>query len=168
MRIHYTIALTSLVGMPALAADLALTVEIPRIDVAEYHRPYVAIWVEKADQSVPATLAVWYAVKNREGTKWLKDMRQWWRRAGRSMEVPVDGVTSATRPVGEQKLAFSDTSAPLGKLPAGEYKLGVEAAREAGGHEVVYVPFTWPPAKATQVKGAGSTELGAITIDLKP
>jgi hypothetical protein len=165
MRIYYTVALTSLVGMPALAADLNISVEIPRLDVAEYHRPYVAVWVEKADNSVPATLAVWYSLKNREGTKWLKDMRQWWRRAGRSMDVPVDGVTGATKPAGEAKL---DASAAVGKLPPGDYRLGFEAAREGGGHEVVYVPFQWPPAQAQQLKAKGESELGALTVDLKP
>ena len=37
------------VGAPAMAADLAVTVEIPRLSVAEYHKPYVAIWVEAPD-----------------------------------------------------------------------------------------------------------------------
>ncbi|WP_233244732.1 DUF2271 domain-containing protein, partial [Caulobacter sp. HMWF009] len=45
---------------PALAADLNVTVEIPRLSVAEYHRPYVSIWIETADASAAGTLAVWY------------------------------------------------------------------------------------------------------------
>ena len=63
----------------ANAADLGLSIEVPRLDVAEYHRPYVAIWIENPDQSVAADLAVWYDVakKNNEGAEWLKDMRQW-------------------------------------------------------------------------------------------
>ena len=40
------------------AAELALDVEIPRLDVAEYHRPYVAVWIEREDASVAANLAV--------------------------------------------------------------------------------------------------------------
>ena len=66
--------------VPALAhaADMNLTVEIPALKVAEYHRPYVAVWVDREDHSVATNLAVWYDTKkaNGEGTKWLKDMRQ--------------------------------------------------------------------------------------------
>ena len=59
---------------PGLAAGLNVGVEVPRLDVAEYHRPYVAVWIERADASVAATLSVWYDVKmrNAEGTKWLR------------------------------------------------------------------------------------------------
>ncbi len=40
--------------------------EVPPKAVSEYHRPYVAIWLERADQSVPGTLAVWYEVKHKD------------------------------------------------------------------------------------------------------
>ncbi len=104
-------------GTPALAASLTVGVEIPRLQVAEYHRPYVAVWIERADNSVASTLAVWYdlKLKNAEGTKWLKDMRQWWRRTGRELDLPIDGVTSPTRPVGKHTLEFTEGKAPPGR-----------------------------------------------------
>ena len=55
-----TIALSGLLALPAYAAELNLSVEIPQLNVAEYHRPYVAIWLEGADQKVAADLSVWY------------------------------------------------------------------------------------------------------------
>lgn len=102
-KLLLSVLLAGLVARTAYAADLGLSVEIPRLDVAEYHRPYVAIWIEQADQSVAGDLAVWYDVakKNNEGTEWLKDMRQWWRRSGRNQQFPVDGVSGATRPAGK-------------------------------------------------------------------
>ena len=100
--------------------------------------------------------------------KWLKDMRQWWRRGGNALTVPVDGVTGATHAPGEQVLEFSNGKAPLGTLPAGNYKLVVEAAREVGGRELLSVPFTWPPKKAESLSAKGSSELGAVTVLLKP
>tara|TARA_R110002111_G_scaffold176810_1_gene242464 strand:- start:153223 stop:153537 length:315 start_codon:yes stop_codon:yes gene_type:complete len=59
----------ALLSAPLLAADMDVTVEIPRLQVAEYHRPYVAIWLEKPDQSHAADLAVWYdlKLKDKEG-----------------------------------------------------------------------------------------------------
>ena len=104
----YTAAFTGLMAGPALAADLELSLEIPRLTVAEYHRPYVAVWIENQDKTAVKTLAVWYDVKlkNQEGQKWLKDMRQWWRRAGRDMSLPADGVSAATRAPGKHQVVF--------------------------------------------------------------
>ncbi len=165
-----TAASTFALSAPALAAGMSVGVEIPRLQVAEYHRPYVAVWIERADNSVASTLSVWYdlKLKNAEGTKWLKDMRQWWRRTGRELELPIDGVSSPTRPVGQHQLEFTEGKAPLNTLAPGEYKLVVEAAREVGGRELVSIPFSWPATQATDLKAQGKTELGAITLQLKP
>ncbi|PWK92121.1 DUF2271 domain-containing protein [Fulvimonas soli] len=160
-----------LLAAPVAAADLDVTVQIPRLDVAEYHRPYLAAWIEREDHSVAAQLAVWYAQKESKegaGTKWLPELRQWWRRGGRELQMPVDGVSGATRPVGEQKLAFEQGKAPLGQLAPGKYTLVVEAAREVGGREVVRVPFQWPAAAPQHLGAKGGSELGEVKLDLAP
>ena len=46
MRITATIALCGLIALPVQVAVLNVEVNFPRLNVAEYHRPYVAIWVE--------------------------------------------------------------------------------------------------------------------------
>ena len=68
---HCSVALSAVVGLPAIAADMSVTVNVPQLQVAEYHKPYVAVWLEKADGSVAANLSVWYDAKmrNAEGTK---------------------------------------------------------------------------------------------------
>jgi hypothetical protein len=170
MLIRYVTALSAAgLAWPALAADMALKVEIPRLAVAEYHRPYVAIWIEKPDQSFAGNLAVWYDIKmrNNEGTKWLKDMRAWWRKSGRELTMPVDGISGATRAPGEHTVQFADATA-LGKLAPGEYQLVLEAAREVGGREQVKVPFVWPPKAATTTQARGEHELGAVSVTVKP
>ena len=117
-----------------------------------------------------ANLAVWYDVKlkNAEGTKWLKDMRQWWRRTGRELSFPVDGVTQPTKPVGTHALSFTEGKNPLPKLAAGQYKLMVEAAREVGGRELVSIPFEWPAKQASSLSATGKTELGVIKLNVTP
>lgn len=170
MRRLLTVTLTGMATVPAVAAEMNVKVEIPRLTVAEYHRPYVSMWVERADQTPVSTLAVWYDGKNKEdgGTKWLKDMRQWWRKTGRDMQMPADGISGATRAPGEHALTFTDGKTPLGKLPAGSYQLVVEAAREVGGRELVRVPFTWPPQAAQKANAKGEHELAGVSVDLKP
>jgi hypothetical protein len=151
----------------APAADLSVNVEIPSIPVAEYHRPYVAIWVENPDQSIAANLAVWYNLRG-DHTKWLPDLRQWWRRGGRDLKVPADGLTGATRPVGQHILKFDAAAEPLAKLAPGKYALVVEAVREVGGREAVRIPFEWPIKGTKRGSAQGSKELGAVALTLNP
>jgi hypothetical protein len=160
--------LTGLVATPALAGDLTIGVEIPRMTVAEYHRPYVAIWIEKPDETAVKTLAVWYDVKNPkgEGANWLKDVRQWWRRAGRSMTMPANGVSGPTKAPGKQQIIIKGSD--LAALAPGQYNLVVEAAREVGGREIVRIPFTWSARGAARGTVSGKSELGTITLSLKP
>ena len=119
MKLQHTLALTlPMLSSWAVAADLTVKFDLPQLDVAAYHRPYVAAWIERADQGVAGTLAVWYDVKTKnnpegEGTKWLKDLRQWWRRIGRELTMPVDGVSSATRPAGKHQINATESDAQL-------------------------------------------------------
>jgi hypothetical protein len=161
------IALLVLGTGAAAAADLSLSVEIPQLPVAEYHRPYVAIWIEGADQAIAANLAVWYQVRG-DHTKWLPDLRQWWRRGGRDLKVPVDGLTGATRPVGQHLLKFDAAQAPLTGLKPGQYTVVVEAVREVGGREAVRIPFEWPIKAAKRESASGSKELGVVALSLNP
>ena len=139
--------------------------------MAEYHRPYVAVWIEDAGQKAAANLSVWYQQgSNSEGhgTKWLPDLRQWWRKSGRNLQVPVDGVTGPTRPVGKHALSFNGNQPQLRDLPAGQYTLVVEAVREVGGRELLKIPFTWPAKAAQNGSAQGSSELGAVRLSIKP
>jgi hypothetical protein len=163
-------ALSTALGTPGMAAELSVKLEIPQLKAAEYHRPYIAVWLERADQSFAANLAVWYDVKmqNNKGHEWLKDMRQWWRKSGRELQLPVDGLSSATRAPGEHELAFTTSKAPLKDLPAGDYRLVVEAAREVGGRELIAIPFQWPAKAAQNQTATGSHELGRLAVSIKP
>ena len=176
MKISYSLAMTvpllgaSVCATPVLAADLSVKFDLPQLSVAEYHKPYVAIWLEKPDQTFVANLNVLYDLKKRDngGTKWLKDMRQWWRKSGRDLTMPVDGVSGATRAPGAHTLGYGGGKSPLDKLPAGAYQVVIEASREAGGREVVRVPFQWDGKAAQTASAKGQEELGAVTVAVKP
>lgn len=169
MQKRFMPVLLAVITAQAAATEVQVKVEIPRLAVAEYHRPYVAIWIENAEGHV-ADLSVWYDLKlrDREGEKWLKDMRQWWRRSGRALELPVDGLSGATRPAGEHSLHFASDHPALQALAPGEYQLLIEAAREVGGRELVRVPFSWPASNALTHQQSGTSELGRITLNLQP
>ena len=169
MRVKISLVLGTLLIAPAYAVDLSVNIEIPQINAAEYHRPYVAVWLEGPDGKASGNLAVWYQSKDTKeghGTKWLPDLRQWWRKTGRTLQVPVDGVTGPTRPVGKHVLNFDEKNPALAKLPAGQYTLVVEAAREVGGRELLKIPFEWK-GKPSSGTAQGKTELGKVTLASK-
>lgn len=170
MRLTLPAALAGALAVPgvAAAAEMTISVEIPRLSVAEYHRPYVAIWIEKPDETAVRTLAVWYEADQKEGkgATWLKDMRTWWRRQGRTLTMPANGVSGPTRAPGKQQIVIK--AGQLNGIAPGSYNLVIEAAREVGGREVVKIPFQWPPKPGARGAGKGSTELGAVTLTLKP
>jgi len=163
-------ALAGLYAVPGQAAGLDIQVEIPRIEVAEYHRPYVAVWLQSPDRKTVRDIAVWYDYKmpQEEGKKWLKDLRQWWRVSGRSQDELADGVTGATQPVGTHTVKVAATHPALADLPAGEYELVVEASREKGGREVLRLPLPWPAEPAAVAEAQGDTELGRVQATIKP
>ncbi|SHJ19523.1 Hypothetical protein SAMN02745181_1426 [Rubritalea squalenifaciens DSM 18772] len=154
------------IAATAQAAEIQVNVEIPRLNVAEYHRPYVAAWIESPDRKPTLNLAVWYDTEMKEGRgeKWLKDLRQWWRKVGRSSEMPMDGVSSPTKPAGKHDISTSSENLP--PLAEGEYTLVVEAAREVGGRELVKIPFKWDGKTAVSISGKGNSELGEVTLNI--
>ena len=170
MLIRSTFALAAATAaFPTPAADLTLKVQLPRMDIAEYHRPYLAAWIERtSDQSYAGNVALWYDLRKRDngGAKWLKEMRSWWRKTGH--EIPVaDGVTGATRTAGEHTLNLLGSQATQALAP-GRYEVVVEAARENGGREVLRVPFEWPVKTAQSARAQGDGELGTVSVDAKP
>lgn len=172
MNVLRLLLLLSLLAPLSLrAAELIISVEVPQLDVAEYNRPYLAFWLER-DGAHIANLAVWYqqekSEKGEKGEEWLKDMRQWWRRSGRNIEMPVDGVSGATRAPGIHTMTFTPGKTVLDNLPAGEYQLIVEAAREVGGRELLKIPFQWPPQAEQKYSATGSSELGALHLTVVP
>lgn len=165
----------------ASAAEMNVAVELPKLQVAEYHRPYLAMWIEREDQSFVAHLSVWYQQKRgaggpgaggegggEGGTKWLNELRTWWRKNGREQTFPIDGVSGPTKPAGIQQVKFAGDKAPLASLAPGKYRLAVEAAREGGGREVVRVPFEWPAKSAQSLSGKGTSELGTVALNVSP
>lgn len=170
MRIATSMILSGIAIVPAHAAGISLTVTIPRLSVAEYHRPYIGAWIEKPGANTAQTLFIWYGVDMRsgEGAKWLNEVRTWWRKSGRALKLPADGVSGATRAPGEQKIAFTGDSPQLRGLAPGTYDLMIEASRELGGRELLKIPFQWPPKGAETLSAQGKTELGAVRLTLQP
>jgi len=152
-------AIATTVAGVAQAGTISVT--LPAMSVAEYKKPYVVGWLEPAAGGPPRSVFLWYAIKkgNAEaGTKWLADLRTWWRKSGRTMKLPADGISGATKAPGTHTIPLPTDLAP------GAYILNVEAAREHGTRELVRVPL-WIPASTGRT--SGKVELGTVTISAK-
>lgn len=144
------------IAAPATAGTVSVTLARP--NVAEYHKPYVAVWLEPAGGGAERTLALWYEGRKggaEPGSKWLPDLRAWWRKGGRGLALPADGISGPTRGPGQYTIALP------ADLKPGPYVLNVESAREAGGRELVSVPVTLPAGGG---RASGATEIGAVTV----
>jgi len=160
MRYVSFLSLGGMIAAPAIAAG-TVNVTIPKMNVAEYHKPYMAAWLEPAGGGNARTVAIWYDVRkggNEPGSKWLSELRAWWRKGGKNLALPADGISGATRAPGAYAIPLP------ADLKPGAYVLNVEAARETGGRELVSMPISVP---ARTARASGKTELGTVTLSAR-
>lgn len=158
-------------ALPAWSAGAELTLELPALQGARVKRPYVAVWLEKAaSHEFAGNIAVWYDMakpNNIGASKWLPDLRSWWRISGSQASFPIDGVSGATRPAGEHTINLGSTPA-FRNLATGNYEVVVEVAREHGGHELVRLPLQWPANASKTTEVSGTQEVGVVRLTTRP
>ncbi|TGE83811.1 DUF2271 domain-containing protein [Pseudoalteromonas sp. KS88] len=111
------------------AAELEIELTLPELDVQPYHRPYVAVWLETPKRKHVTTVTLWV-----EKAEWFKDLRQWWRKAGKS-DANFDGVTGATKRPGSYTINWDGKDLEGNPVTAGKYLLNLEVVREEGGRD---------------------------------
>lgn len=146
---------------PLQATEAEITLQIPEIETAQYYRPYVAVWVENAEQQSVKLIALW-----RKEPDWLKDIRRFWRKIGRSEPNLVDAMTGATRTPGKHRLTWDGKDDQGKALAAGSYTLYVEASREQGGRSLQKIDFELN-GKPAQFTAAAAEELGELHFIIK-
>ncbi|MWD28777.1 DUF2271 domain-containing protein [Aquicoccus sp. SCR17] len=154
----------------AQANSATLEVTLPRIEAVPYYRPYLAAWVEDERTAEPvATVAVWYDTRLRDdlGVGFLRHLRTWWRATGEEMTLPADGISGPTRGPGTHEIALGGADGPMAGLPAGQYRLALEVAREDGGRDILRLPLDWT-GEAAVVEATGQEELGQVRLTVTP
>ena len=129
--------------------------------------------LEDNDKKRVEHLRLWYFIKGKddnpqEGLKYLKELRNWWRKGGRSLKPLPDAITGATQKPGKHNIEIKSDDPRLAKLKDGSYTLMIEAVREEGGIEAVSIPFSLPVKEKTEAKASGKSELGDITLTITP
>lgn len=139
---------------------LSLVVNITLAKPSEpgYRRPYVAVWLEDADE-FPVKTALLFLDNKQPGPRWHRDLIRWYRNdRTRKLADQTDliGVISgATRGPGEYKAVFDGTDDAGKPLKPGKYTLYLEAAREHGTYQIIRQPLTLgaDPIAVTKLKG---------------
>ncbi|MFM7535548.1 MAG: DUF2271 domain-containing protein [Acidimicrobiales bacterium] len=126
----------------------------------QIRNPYVAVWVEDQAGNLIQTISLWY--QQGKGQKWLSDLRSWY--SASNGRVPV--TTGATRAPGSFSVAWNGAGADGKPVPAGNYVLFVEAAREHGPYEITSAPITIGPAGFT-IPLTDKGELTKLSATLK-
>ncbi|MEM6606116.1 MAG: DUF2271 domain-containing protein [Pseudomonadota bacterium] len=149
------VALFTILGSTAtMASELTVEFSLPKIDTADYNKPYVAIWLESS--GTKESLLLWH-LEGRKNDKWLPDIRRWWRKLGRYGET-MDAVTGATRGPGEYRETFSINAAE-------PFTLFLEVVREDGGRSLLKQPIDFSGAQRV-VELPADREIGVTTITL--
>jgi hypothetical protein len=143
------------------ASEVTVGVKLPTVDEGNGYRSYVAVWVENEQGEVVKTLAVW-----RKEADWLKDMRRWWRKAGRYDQGELDAVTGATRRPGIHPVVWEGDDQQGQPVADGRYTINIEAAREHGSRSQITQAFELGQAQEFVTEAA--EELGSMTITVKP
>nr|WP_247682620.1 DUF2271 domain-containing protein [Pseudoalteromonas sp. MMG013] len=143
----------------AQSTEIELSINLAK-QTGEYHNPYVAVWIEDDAGKSVRTLLLW-----REGAKWLKDIRTWWRKVGRRAPELVDSITSATRPAGDYRLNFKASDDQGNRLENDNYTLKVEVVRENGGRAIIKKKFSLNgQAQTYTLKATPETNIATFSI----
>jgi len=155
----FVFILTALCATTYAENVLEIQIEIPKIDAEPYHRPYLAVWLETPERKAISTLAVWH-----EKDTWLKDMRQWWRKIGRSGKENLDAVSGATRKPGVYRIVWDGSDNDGNKVPQKELLLNIDSVREEGGRSYLRQAITIGHKEIIRLKDKDEVGLIQITV----
>ncbi len=123
--------------------------------------PYIAVWVEDALGDLVDTVAVWFQQGSR-GTRWLSDLAAWYADVA-AAGTDYSSASGATRAAGMYSVSWQGVDGT--GVPAGDYVVNVESAREDGPTSLIRQAVT-VTAAATSVEIADDGELSAAAVEL--
>jgi len=132
--------------------------ELPKIEAANYRKPYVVAWVTDENKVLVRTLAILGAKQD-----YLEDNYVWWRRYGRKAPEVIAAVAKPTRAPGRYTVGWDGADEKGVRVAQGRYTIHIEAAREHGGHAYQSIDVDLGPA-AAQGSAPAKDELGAAKL----
>lgn len=141
--------------------ELAINFEFNKIE-GNGHRPFAAIWVEDENKVAVRNLALWY-----NKTKWIPDLKNWYRINGDTFKADkanYASVTGATRNPGKYTIKWDGKNDKGEFVAQGKYTIMIETSKEHGTDEIVRQPLELKKA-AKKTNNAGNVEISNLAFD---
>lgn len=149
--------------------ELAIAFTYTSQDGGRSKNPYYAVWIEDPQGAALRTIEVSFEQGGR-GRKYLRELTRWYNADQvRQITGGVDVTTttsSATRLPGSYSFAWDGRDDTKALLPAGDYVVCIESAREHGPSSLVKEPITIGTA-AFKKSPAANNEVQAVTIEFR-
>jgi thiamine biosynthesis lipoprotein ApbE len=166
-------AKTSAGGTPWNADfEMVVNFEInrPEAEIGRYRRPYVVVWVEDKDGNSVRTLNLWVSMSGAGPFQWMPDLKRWYvadqERKERDKKDLFFTIARPTRPPGKYKVIWDGKDDHKRLLPAGEYTIWIEAAREHGTYQDIRKKVTLADKPFTE-ELKGNVEIRSASIEYR-
>jgi FAD:protein FMN transferase len=159
-------------GSPWNDFELVVNLEInrPQADAGRYRRPYVVVWVEDSEGKSVRTVSLWVSSGGAGPFQWIPDLKRWYaadeeRKRHDDRELVLT-VARPTRQPGKYRVIWDGKDDSKRPLPAGEYTVSIEAAREHGTYQVIRKKVTIGDRPFTE-ELKGNVEIRAASIEYR-
>jgi thiamine biosynthesis lipoprotein ApbE len=143
--------------------EVSINLELMRFE-GRTRRPFVAIWVENAQQKTVRTIALWY-----NKPRWLPDLKEWYRKNQADYKPglkDMNTISSATRPAGNYTIKWDGKNDDGEYINADNYTICIELAREHGTYQIIKQEVACK-SKAGEYTLQGNAEVKAASIEYK-
>lgn len=149
---------------------VSLEINRPQAEAGRYRRPYVVVWVEDRDGRSVRTLALWVSSGGAGPFQWIPDLKRWYaadeeRKRHDDRELVLT-IARPTRQPGKYRVIWDGKDDSKKPLPAGEYTISIEAAREHGTYQVIRKKVTIGDRPFTE-ELKGNVEIRSASIDYR-
>lgn len=141
--------------------SLQIDLEIARVAEQFVHRPFIAVWVQDANQKPVKLLSVWF-----NKPKWLRDLREFFKNYGANFSpgaFSMSAAAGATRSAGKYSIVWDGKDEAGNYVPPGTYSIQIEAAREHGTYQMMSGNIECGK-KATTISVPGNIEIAGVTL----
>lgn len=156
--------------------ELVVSFELnnPQADRGRYRRPYVAVWIVDENGLSVRTLALWVSFGGAGFEQWIHELKRWHRDDQARQKTDdydvahaKNAVTRPTRPPGKYKVTWDGKDDRGKPLPAGEYTVCIDAAREHGTYQNIVAKVNVPD-KPFKRDLKGGVEIKSASIEYRP
>ncbi len=150
--------------------ELVVRFELAKSEGYDYHRPYVAVWLED-EEGKPVRTGLLFLETKQPGPQWHRELIRWYRNDQARRETDetdlIGTVSGATRGPGEYKVVFDGLDDRGKALKPGKYVLLLEASREHGEYQLIRSGLTLGKEPIGVTKLKGGVEISAASYEYR-